>query len=90
MVEREMTLDEIGELIRSIQAAKSESELDAIVTDINGMPDEKRQQVKRAIASTLPGEAQPRRYGEAPSQVSREEVGTPSGNLYYVYSRIVA
>jgi hypothetical protein len=75
-----MTIQEISGLVRRITEAKVQSKLDTIVYEIMRMPHEDRELVLGALAAC--GQ-QSQKLGQAPSR----EVGTSSGNRFYVHSK---
>ena len=83
MTEDEMSLDEISEMVRRINEAKMTNELDAIGTELTPR---RRGQACQAIAASGP-QPELRNLGQTPPTDAPGEVGTPSGNRWYIYSK---
>jgi hypothetical protein len=75
-------LVKISGIVRRINGAKARSELDIIVTEMMRNTFEDRELVLGALAA-CGQQSKERKLGHAPSR----EVGTPSGNRFYVYTK---
>jgi hypothetical protein len=76
-------LVKISGIVRRINEAKARSELDIIVTEMMRHTFEDRELLVLGALAACGQQSKERKLGRAPSR----EVGTPSGNRFYVYTK---